>query len=539
MTEQPIRRAEWLAVLATCAALSAIAVVWSWRHDAMLNYGDAVAHLHIARRVFDAHYPSLKQLGSVWLPLPHILLIPFVAIYSWWANGVAGAIPSALAYLAGCAGVYRLARNWLDPIAAALALLFFAANANLLYLQTTAMTEPLFLCELIWSVVWLVEWRLSLDSDPRRSRRLLWHIAIVLVAAIFTRYDGWILAFLTWVSVGIVLLRRGQLASRTFWLASALVLAAPVTWCVYNAVVFGDWLDFARGPYSAKAIELRTATPGSGPPHPGWHEPWVSLIFFVKTAELDATAANWGTKLLALSMLGTAWAWIWERHKAFQWALLLWLPVPFYAYSIAYGSVPIFLPVWWPHSWYNTRYGMEMLPAFALSLGFIAQFMLSAVREFKAPWTKHAATLLFALTAWNAWRVLDEQPLTYVESTKNIESRRPLEEQIPPVLRAVLATRAGGTLLMKTSVFPQIVALTGIPLRQTINESDREFYSDALAAPAQHAAVVLAFAGDDVDRAVKAHPEGLTLVRRFSFPNQPAAAVYVSDTSVLNKGSVR
>jgi hypothetical protein len=539
LTEQPIRRAEWLAVLATCAALSAIAVAWSWQHDAMLNYGDAVAHLHIARRVFDARYPSFKQLGSVWLPLPHILLIPFVAIYSWWANGIAGVIPSVLAYLAGCAGVYRLARNWLRPVAAALALLFFAANANLLYLQTTAMTEPLFLCELIWSVVWLVEWRLSLDSDPRRSRLLLWNIAIVLITAVFTRYDGWILAFLAWVSVGIVLLRRGQLASRAFWLASALVVAAPVTWFVYNSVVFGDWLDFARGPYSAKAIELRTATPGAGPPHPGWHNPWVSLIFFVKTAELDATAATWGTKLLVLSMLGTAWAWIWERQQAFRWALLLWLPVPFYAYSIAYGSVPIFLPVWWPHSWYNTRYGMEMLPAFALSLGFVAQVILSAVHEFKVSWTKYAGALLFALTAWNAWELLADQPLTYVESTKNIESRRPLEEQIPPVLRALLATRAGGMVLMKTSVFPQVVALTGIPLRQTINESDREFYSDALGAPAQHAAVVLAFAGDDVDRAVKAHPEGLTLVRSFSFPNQPAAAVYVSDTSALNKGSGR
>ena len=29
-------------------------------------------------------------------------------------------------------------------------LAFFALNPNLLYLQTTAMTEPLFLCEMIW-----------------------------------------------------------------------------------------------------------------------------------------------------------------------------------------------------------------------------------------------------------------------------------------------------------------------------------------------------------------------------------------------------
>ncbi len=122
----------------------------------MLNYGDAVAHLHIARRVFDSHRPGFLQLGSVWLPLPHLLMIPFVAVYGWWANGIAGMIPSALAYMAGCAGVYRLARNWLQPPSAALALAFFALNPNLLYLQTTAMTEPLFVCETIWTAVWLV-----------------------------------------------------------------------------------------------------------------------------------------------------------------------------------------------------------------------------------------------------------------------------------------------------------------------------------------------------------------------------------------------
>jgi hypothetical protein len=135
----------------------------------MLNYGDAVAHLHIARRVFDCHQPRLTQLGSVWLPLPHILLIPFVQVYGWWASGIAGAIPSVLAYLAGCVGVYRLTRHWLRPASAALALACFAANPNLLYLQTTAMTEPLFVCEMIWVTVWLVEWRASLDASPSEN----------------------------------------------------------------------------------------------------------------------------------------------------------------------------------------------------------------------------------------------------------------------------------------------------------------------------------------------------------------------------------
>ena len=452
MTESPIAHAavsrkESLAVLSCCALASLAAIVWSWRNGAMLNYGDAVAHLHIARRVVDSHRPGLTQLGSVWLPLPHLLLIPFVAVYAWWANGIAGMIPSALAYLAACAGIYRLARRWLQPVPASLALAFFAVNPNLLYLQTTAMTEPLFLCEMIWAAIWLVEWRACLDTDAPRATRLLWPIASVLIAAIFTRYDGWILALLAWTSIGAILLRHGKLQSRTFWLASALVVAAPLAWFVYNAVYFGDWLDFVRGPYSARAIELRTASPG-WPPHPGWHNPRVSLLFYAKIAEMDAVALGWGNLFLLISVFGTAWGWLIARRRAFAWALFLWLPLPFYIYSISYGSVPVFLPVWWPHSWYNTRYGLEMLPAFALGLGFTAHFALTAVDEFKpreskAKWTAYVAFALFVTVAGNAVELVHEQPLTYIEGIKNIESRRQFELEIPPALRSLLATRPG------------------------------------------------------------------------------------------------
>ncbi len=498
----------------------------------MLNYGDAVAHLHIARRVIDSHRPGMSQLGSVWLPLPHLLMIPFVAVYAWWANGVAGMIPSALAWLASCYGLYRLARTWLRPSAAAIALAFFALNPNLIYLQTTAMTEPLFVCEMVFTALWLVEWRASLE-DPdgeRRTHRLTWLIAFVLVAAVFTRYDGWVMALLAWCAMGVALLRRRRLRSWHFWIASVLVVAAPLTWFIYNAVVFGDWLDFARGPYSALAIELRTMTPGAGPPHPGWHNPWVSLLFYAKAAEMDAAAMEWGKLMLAVSALGVAWAWLIARRKAIAWSLLLWLPLPFYAYSVAYGSVPIFLPVWWPHSYYNTRYGMELLPALALSTGFAASFVLAAVREFKATWTRGAVGILLAAVAVNAAEMVRERPIVYVEGTKNIESRRIYEEEIPSMLRSLLAARPGGEVLMGTSVWPNLVAFSGIPLRQTINESDKEFYHDALAAPAKHAAVVLAFDGDEIDGAVKARGEGLRVVGRFTQPGQPAGTLYVSDT---------
>ena len=91
-------------VAASTVAASAAAGIWSWRNHAMLNYGDAVAHLHIARRVIDAHEPGLSQLGSVWLPMPHLLMIPFVAVYAWWAERRCGLDPV-------CAGLHCFMRR--------------------------------------------------------------------------------------------------------------------------------------------------------------------------------------------------------------------------------------------------------------------------------------------------------------------------------------------------------------------------------------------------------------------------------------------
>jgi hypothetical protein len=607
LTDRSTSNTESWSVLAFAMAASFAAIVWSWRHDAMLNYGDAVAHLHIARRVFDSRTPRFSMLGSVWLPLPHVLLIPFVQDYEWWATGLAGVIPSALAFVASCAGIYRLARYWVEPASAALALVFFALNPNLLYLQTTAMTEPLFLCELIWTVVWLVEWRNSLDREtsadvlrlrpipaarnPRRRPLLLlarrplrifdadsrqrgaWlrnpsapispraklapapsatlqaGVAAALVAAIFTRYDGWIIAFLAWATVALTLLRRsfrgerGRLGAPSFTLASVAIVAAPLLWFLYNFICFGDWLNFARGPYSAKAIEMRTAVPGF-PPHPGWHSPWVALLYFVKVCELDS-AAQWGNMVLAVAALGTIAALLLakspERRCTLYFVLLFWLPVPFYAWSVAYGSVPIFFPAWWPYTFYNTRYGLELLPALALGLAFAAHLATRFLRHldflriaprfpsllgFEKVLAAAVFIILFSFAGLNATLLLRQDPIVYVEGVKNLQARLPYDETIPSLLQQLLQAVPQAPVLMNTSAYPEIVSLTGIPLRQTINESDLEIFRSALASPSTHAAIVVAFDGDAVDRAVRAHPAGLEIAGTFIAKDQPSATVY-------------
>src|SRR5271155_3562701 len=160
---EAIRR-ETMLVAWTALAAGLAALAFCVRRGILLLYGDAVAHLHIARRVFDSLTPGYRQLGSVWLPLPHILLLPFVWNMGWWRSGLAGACLSIPSYVLGCAGIYRLARMWLPLSAALVVVAFYGLNPGLLYMATTAMTEPLFLAQMIWALLLIVQFERALTS---------------------------------------------------------------------------------------------------------------------------------------------------------------------------------------------------------------------------------------------------------------------------------------------------------------------------------------------------------------------------------------
>lgn len=110
-TVYPATRQEIMPIALASVILAFLALLVSASRGWMLLYGDAVAHLGIARRILDARYPGLAQLGGVWLPLPHLLILPFVQRMDWWQNGIAGAWPSLAAYVMGNAGCYALARK--------------------------------------------------------------------------------------------------------------------------------------------------------------------------------------------------------------------------------------------------------------------------------------------------------------------------------------------------------------------------------------------------------------------------------------------
>ena len=71
-----------------------------------------------------------------------------------------------------------------------------------------------------------------------------------------------------------------------------------MSWLAYNQHFFHDPLDFMRGPYSAAAIEKKTSPPGSEHYH-GWHNPFWALLYYTRTAQVDA--AFWETGFLVMA----------------------------------------------------------------------------------------------------------------------------------------------------------------------------------------------------------------------------------------------
>jgi len=537
----PDRSAARVAGIAVLASL--FSFLYYLQHRDLLFYGDAVAHINIARRVFDSQTPGLLQLGTVWLPLPHLLMVPFIWSKTMWQSGTGGSVPSMIAYVFGVVGMFRLVRGILesDPrtepaakVGAWIAACAYGANPNLLYMQATAMTESVYLALFIWSVVYFAEFIRSRQPSPERAKprddpRSLMRCAWCVAGAELTRYDGWFLAGVMGAVLLIIALRRWQdqklrRAAMKFLLRIALV---PVLWLAYNGAVYGNALAFANGPFSAQAIEQRVAAP-----NPALHNTRVAAIYLLKSAQLNMAHGNWGRFWLAAAFVAVALV-VWKLRPLSS-LLLLWVPLPFYAFSIAYGSVPLHVYTWWPFATFNQRYGLQLLPMLAASAG-----VLTAAVCFIGP-TGSAqrnvwklAALMLALTAVSYTSVWKAGPLCLQEARKQWEIRNPLNSAVEDV---VALLPRGSRFLMDIEEHVGIMQHAGIPLHQVVNSEDHRpwkrpadpdgLWERALADPPRYVDYVIAFDGDLVDRAVnRANLKELTEIHA---TGQPHARIYTT-----------
>ena len=97
----------------------AAAISWFHHTGSTLYSGDAEAHLDIARRIIDSRTPGWSQIGTTWLPLPHLLMIPLVRNDWMWITGLAGAIVSGVSITIAAAflfaAVHRIFSNTRAP----------------------------------------------------------------------------------------------------------------------------------------------------------------------------------------------------------------------------------------------------------------------------------------------------------------------------------------------------------------------------------------------------------------------------------------
>lgn len=435
--------------LALAALLSAAFLLFSDTRGYTLYYGDAAAHLNIARRLSDGRAPGYEQLGTVWLPLPHLLMAPLARYGSLWRSGLAGALPAALFFVLGTGFLYAAVRHATGSRAAAItAAALFAGNPNLLYLQSTPMTEPIFLGLLAAAIYFTV-----------RGSALGAGFALLL--ATLTRYDGW---FLLPFFALFFLLARSAKAAVLFLLLASL---GPIYWLAHNQYIYSDALEFYHGPHSARAIQQR-GLDRSYARHPGDHDLRTAARYYRHAMELAL-----GRPLLWAAAAGIALALV---RKSTRPLALLALPVPFYVLSIHSGGTPLFLPDLYPHSYYNTRYALAALPACAAAAGVLAGLLpRPALRVMAA-----IALLTAGLGGWLLHPSVQSW-VTWKESEANSRGRRQWTEQAAEFFGH--AWRPDDGIFTASGDVLAVYQAAGIPLRETLNDGYGPAYLPALQRP--------------------------------------------------------
>ncbi len=422
------------------SALVGLTAWWFYRQGYILYYGDAQAHLNISRSIIDSRTPGYDQLGTVWLPVLHVLCLPLVSNDWFWSTGLAATVPVAACFVIAGLFFYLAARDvYGTSMAAAVVVACLALNPNVLYLSVIPMTEIVFIAGLSVLVFAVCRFRLT------QNRQLILLGVLASWWMSLTRYDGW---FLIPFAGGWFALWASRKPASTFAIFAALASLAPLYWAAHNWWETGNALDFINGPYSAKAIQ-------GGKPYPGYHH-WVqAFTYYGKAGQLCA-----GVGLLLVGLGGLACAF---KAKALAPITFLLLTPAFYLWSMHSSSTPIYAPQLWPHGYYNTRYGIAVV----IWAAFAAGAVVAAIPQRWKRW----ATVVPAIAVL-PWILAPsrENWICWKESEVNSVSRRAWTSAEAEYLRAHYQTGQG--IVASFGDLTGIFCRARIPLREILHEGN-------------------------------------------------------------------
>lgn len=348
-----------LARIALLAGLfSVLAYSWYSLHGETLLFNDARLSEMIGRRVVASLTPGLSELGTTWLPLRFLLMLPLIWNDALFRSGLAGSLPSMVGYVLAAVFAYRIAHLVLGSrVAGWVAALVMLLNPSLLYMQSTAMSELLSMSFFLMSVYYAL--RLT------RSREALDVVkcAAAVMAGTGIRYENWYLAVLMVPVLAIAGWRAKGYVLAEAWtiLYALLAFAGCVAWVIYNWVIFGDpLLSFFYGNASHQFY------PGETLPSHGD----AGLAFLSYSYSVIGVA---GVLMVALAVPALVlFLWRMRWHVVNLPAYLLLAPFAFYWLVLYRGVNTLTMPELETGPYYQIRFGMLMLPAVALLLAVLA-----------------------------------------------------------------------------------------------------------------------------------------------------------------------
>jgi len=479
------------AAVSTMMAL--IALYASYRGNLILAYGDAASHLDIARHVLDSRTPGIAQLGTIWLPVPHLLMQPFIYSDVLWRSGLAGSIVGLLCFVTTALTLFlsiRLITR--HSLAAWIGLAVFISNPNALYMQTTALTEPVLLMSTTASGYFLLRW------SKRHAHGDLLAAGLLAALGVGSRYDGWFFFLVCAPTVALIayLERRDPVRTEGLTLAyGAFPAYAMFLWFFYNWLIWGDPLQFNRGKYSAAGMngvlinQLAVSTR---------HNLLLSTLTY-SWCLLD----NLGLLTSALAMVGFATYVMTTRFRPDSLAVYPFLSAaPFNIIALWMGQTLILVPQTHPAGYFNVRYGVLALPAAAVFIAYFADVVAQRLRP--AAVGGVMALILVAQAAlwipgWPTSIVTVADGLYGVSSgTSNGISGM---QAAAPAARYFREHYRGGGALVFNGDNPWFFTETGLDFHEYIDVYNGALWTLALQDPAPYARWVVLRPGFDTDMA--------------------------------------
>lgn len=484
-------------VLVLAIVLSCIGIAYAYSNDVIVAYGDAESHLNIAKRVPHSLTPGMAQLGGIWLPLPHLMMIPFIYFDFLWRTGLGGAFVSGFSYVISCLYLYRISVLLTKKkLTGFVAFLLFALNLNVLYMQATPMTELPLLMFFMLSNYYFVKYL----QHPRRIGDSLLDIEDVrnlVLTAFFTfcatlsRYDGW---FLVIAQAGSLALIHMPWKNWTWklWhelegklvMFMSLAFLGVVLWLLWDWLILGDPLYFTNSQFSAKSQQQGWLAKGE---LPTYHNLPLSVAYYTVTS-----MATVGVIAFGMSLLGV-FQFIRDQFKSLtRWLVVgnILIPYFFYVITMFIGQSVIFIPHLTPvdFEWrlFNVRYGLMMVPAVAL---FAAYY----ITRLDWKWSRGLVISLLLLMQVGMYFGGYSRVISYDDGVTGLSAARRTDAET-----WFKENYDGGLVLIDDFARTVSVVRSGVPMQNIIYVGNKPYWEESLENPEKYADWIVIQENDSV-----------------------------------------